>query len=142
MAGKAKELDSLLRLRKWTVDERRRELGVLLAREQALLDQIAAMDDRMAQEQQVAAADPAYAGYIFSAFAESHRRQREQVEITVYHLRQEISVARDHLATAYGEQKVLEEVRKGRAIRERREEARRDQAAYDEIAQTQFRLRS
>ena len=37
MTRKAKDLDSLLRLRSWAVDEQRRELGILLAREEELV---------------------------------------------------------------------------------------------------------
>ena len=47
---KAKDLDGLIRLNGWVVDERRRELGVLQAREDALLARKGALARQMLAE--------------------------------------------------------------------------------------------
>lgn len=142
MSRKAKDLESLLRLHSWTVDERRRELGVLLAREEELVQFGRRLDKEYLHEQKVAAADPTFAGYSFGAFAQSHRLRREQWLRTLGALRGEIEQARDHLAEAYRQLKVYEEVQEKRAEQERAEEARKEQIAFDEIGETQFRQRN
>ncbi len=142
MSRKAKDLDSLLRLRSWAVDERRRELGILLSREEDLIREGEELARQLVREQQVAAADPTQAGLTYAAFAEDHRRRREQLARLVAELRVEIEAARERLADAYRQLKVLEEVQKERLRQERIDEARREQAIFDEIGQTQHRMRN
>ncbi|MTJ80962.1 MAG: hypothetical protein F8N37_08095 [Telmatospirillum sp.] len=141
MQRKAKDLESLLRLHNWTVDERRRELGVLLAREEDMILSGEEMDRQLIREQQTAAADPAGAGFIYSAYAKGYLVRREQLERALDALRGEILQARDRLADAYRQLKVFEEVQKGRQRQEDIEEGRKEQALFDEIAQTQYRQR-
>jgi flagellar export protein FliJ len=141
LSGKAKDLESLLRLHSWTVDERRRELGVLLAKEDELIRFGEELDRQLLREQKAAAAEPTTAGFIYAAFAEYHRWQREQLANALAALHGEIEAARDRLAEAYRQLKIYEEVQKERARNEREEEARKEQIAFDEIAQTQFRQR-
>jgi len=139
MVRKAAELASLLKLRGWTVDERRRELAVLMAREEELILFGEELDRQLLREQAVAAADPLSAGRVYPAFAAHHRLRREELARTLSAVRREIAEARERLNEAYRDQKVLEEVKKQRVKKEDQEEARREQAVYDEIAQTQFR---
>ncbi|PKU22324.1 flagellar export protein FliJ [Telmatospirillum siberiense] len=142
MSRKAKDLVSLLRLHSWTVDERRRELGILLAREEELIQFGLRLDQELLHEQKVAAADPTFAGYGFGAYVQNYRLRREQWMRTLDALRGEIEQARDHLAEAYRQLKVYEEVKEKRVEQERIEEVRKEQIAFDEIGQTQFRQRS
>lgn len=141
MSRKAKDLESLLRLHSWTVDERRRELGVLLAREEELIRFGQQLDLQLIREKKVATEDPTSAGYAYGAFVQYHRLRREQLERTLAALRSEIEQARDQLADAYRQLKVYEEVQKKRAEQERQEEARKEQIVFDEIGETQFRQR-
>ncbi|HIJ63892.1 MAG TPA: flagellar FliJ family protein [Rhodospirillaceae bacterium] len=141
MARKAADLNTLLRLRSWTVDECRRELGILVAREEELILFGEELDRQLIREQVVAAADPLNAGMMYSVFAQYHRLRREELMRKLALLREEIAEAREKLNDAYREQKVMEEVQKHRQRNEDQEEARREQAVFDEIGQTQFRQR-
>jgi flagellar protein FliJ len=141
VSRKAADLETLLRLHSWTVDERRRELGVLLAREEQLIAEGEALQRRLLAEQRIAAEDPIQAGFAYGTFAEDYKRRREQLERILSDLREEILAARERLADAYRELKVMEEVQKERLHQEQVEEARKEQAVFDEIGQTQFRLR-
>ena len=141
MSGKAADLDSLLRLRRWGVDERRRELGVLLSREQELIAEANGLDHQLLAEQEVAAADATGVGFAYGAYAEDNRRRHEMVMRNLALLAGEIAAARERLAESYRDLKVMEEVRKTRRREEEIEEARKEQALYDEIGQTQFRQR-
>ena len=142
MSRKAKDLESLLRLHSWTVDERRRELGVLLAREEELIQLGHELARQLTHEQKVATEDPTSAGFIYAAFAQNHRLRREQLERTLAALRVELEEARDRLGDAYRQLKVYEEVQKMRARKEREDEARTEKIAFDEIGETQFRQRN
>ena len=136
---KARDLDTLNRLHNWTVDERRRELGTLLAREQSLIETREAMAQELVREQRTARDDPTEAGFIYDAYAKGHQLRREQLDRVLAALRGEIEEARERLADAYRQQKVFEEVRKERLRQEEVEESRKEQVFFDEIAQTQFR---
>jgi flagellar export protein FliJ len=137
VSRKAKDLDTLIRLNKWTVDERQRELGVLQQRESEWVLFGESLDRQLKREQEVAAADPMSAGQIYAVFATNHKVRREQLMLALHHLRIEIEHARDRLAEAYRGLKVYEEVQKNRAKHEQQEEARIEQATLDEIGQIQ-----
>lgn len=140
MAGKkAKDLDQLIRVNGWGVDERRRELGVFLAREAEMIEARAALDRQMEAERAIAAAHPEEAGFTFGAFAGHHRFMRETLDAQIARLHQEVEAARERLAEAYRQLKVYEEVRKSRAEAEAKDEAKREQEMLDEIALNQHR---
>jgi flagellar export protein FliJ len=128
-------------LHSWTVDERRRELGMLFAREEELIRYGQQLDLQLIREQQVATEHPTSAGYSYAPFAQAHRLRREQLVRTLVALREEIEQAQDRLTEAYRQLKVYEEVQKERVRKESEEEARKEQIAYDEIGETQFRQR-
>ena len=141
MARKAADLASLIRLRKWIVDERRRELAALTAREEQLIVYGRELEKQLVREGQIALADPTSAGFMFGPFAEDHKKRRERLAITLAAVRREIEDARERLAAAFRERKSMEEVQKHRAERERVEADRIEQAQLDEIAQNQFQRR-
>ena len=141
MAGKRKDLVSLLRLHSWIVDQRRRELTVMLVREDTLIAHEAELGRQFIDEKALASAQPNGVGYNFGAYAEHHRRQREQLRRTLADLRGEIDLARDRVAEAYRELKIYEEVEEERKRLQGIEDNREEQIFLDEIAQTQFRRR-
>lgn len=139
MSNKAKDLDTLIRLHRWTVDERQRELGILRTREEELLQQRQALERQMIAEQKIAAGEPIGAGFTFGAFAADHRFRRERLDKAIAAIRVEIEKARDRLGEAYRQLKVYEEVQKQRSERERQEENRQERIVLDEIGQNQYR---
>lgn len=143
MGRKAADLDSLIRLRKWVVDERQRELGALTAREDQLLNYRRELERQLVREGEVARADPSSpVGFMFGPFAEDHRKRREKLAVTLAALRKEIEEARDRLAEAFRDRKTMEEVQKSRARREKAEADRVEQIELDEVAANQHRMRS
>jgi flagellar export protein FliJ len=142
MAKKAADLDSLVRLRKWMVDERQRELGTLVAREDQLVNYGRELDRQLVREGEIAKADPVSAGFQFGAYAEDHKKRRERLAVTIAAVRREIEGARERLAEAFRERKTMEEVQKNRAVNERTEAARVEQIELDEVAANQFRRKA
>ncbi len=139
MGQKAADLDSLIRLRKWAVDERQRELGALVAREDQLITYGRELERQLIREGELVRSDPT-ASFMFGPFAEDHKKRRERLAITLAAVRKEIEQARDRLAAAFRERKTMEEVQKTRAENERVEANRLEQIELDEIAATQYRM--
>lgn len=139
MAKKSQEIKTLIRVQSWSVDEQRRMLNQLLDREQVIIEDGHRMDRQLIAEQQVAAADPAMAGYAYVAYAKNHGVKRQNLNTLLTALRVEIEQQREALAEAYRELKVLEEVKKNWLKAEQAEEARREQIDLDEIAQNLHR---
>lgn len=142
MSHKAKDMNALIRLHKWTVDEKQRELGVLQTRESQLIAEGQQLERQMAEERRIAAANPTVAGFLFGAFAVDYRRRQEELAAQLQALRQEIEAARDRLADAFRRLKVYEEVQKNRATQEKKEEAHKEQVILDEIGQVQHRMKT
>jgi flagellar export protein FliJ len=141
VSKKAKDLNQLIRVNKWGVDERQRELGVLISREEDFIAQGHQLDAELAREQQIAATDPTMAGFLYGGFADRYRMRKEQLRQLLHAIRLEIEEARERLADAYRQLKVYEEVQKDRARREDAEEARQEQLTLDEIGLNQHRRR-
>lgn len=134
----AKKIKTLIRLNKWTVDERRRELGVLLAREDQLRAGLAGLEDELLHEQKIAAEDPTLAGFGYGGYAQHYLHRKAQFLSLLAAVAREIEAAQERLAEAYRELKTVEEVEKNRAKRELEEANRKEQKMLDEIAQTRF----
>lgn len=140
MPRTASDLNSLIRLRNWTVDERRRELGALIQREDQLIAYGRELERQLVREGEVVKSDNSMVGFMFGPFAEDHKKRRQRLAITLAAVRKEIEDARERLAAAYRERKTMEEVQKTRATRERTEAARVEQTELDEIAANQHRM--
>jgi flagellar FliJ protein len=136
MAGKLK---TLIRLNKWTVDERRRELGVLLGREEALNEALHRMFEELAAEQRFAAEHVLEGGVVYGAYARAHIVRREAIKGQIAALEKEILAARDRLAEAYRELKTYETAQANREKAERLDANQREQKTLDEIGQTLHR---
>jgi flagellar export protein FliJ len=139
MKRKSEEIDTLIRVQGWAVDEQRRLLGQMLGREQSLMDDRKRLDEELEREKQFATENPAVAGHGFAAYVERHGIRVADLEVLLEALRVEIEVQRDRLAQDYREQKVLEEVQKNWRRKEAAERARLEQAELDEIAQNMLR---
>jgi flagellar protein FliJ len=140
MANKAADLDTLIRLREWAVDERRRELGALIAREDQLIAYGRQLEMQLVREGDIVKSNSQMLGFMFGPFAEDHKKRRERLAVTLAAVRKEVEAARERLAQAFRERKVMEEVQASRAERERVEAARLEQVELDEIAATQHRM--
>jgi flagellar export protein FliJ len=129
----AKDLHTLIRVRKWDVDERQRALGALLRREEAI---IAAQHDLVRE----IAAESAFVGqaevietFTFSAYLKRCDQRREELDKALAAVRQEIEAARDELAEAYRALKTFEVTQEMRDDAEEKELDRLEQLDLNEI---------
>lgn len=138
MPRRATDLDALIRLRKWEVDEHRRVLAALVQREADLVLFGRQLDLQLQREAQVAANNPIEGGRLWGAFLADHRKRRERLAETLAQVREQIERAREELADAYRVRRTTEEVRENRAEREAKEAARLEQNELDEIGQNSY----
>ncbi len=138
----AKGLKTLIRLSRWQVDERRRILVALQARE----DEIKAVLDghyrQLPAEQAIAAQDSTGSGFFYGAFADAWLDRRDQLLAMLGELAGQIEQARDELAEAFRQQKTYELTQTARERREREEADRKEQAALDETGLNIYRRRN
>jgi flagellar FliJ protein len=134
MAKAAKGLKTLIRLSKFTVDEKRRTLTALQEREEQILAEIEAAERQLQHEQQVARDDPA-AGMYFGRFLTAWKERRAALEQALAAVRRQVEQARDELSEAFRELKTYEVTQANRERREREELDRKEQIFLDEIGQ-------
>lgn len=136
-----KDLKSLIRLGRFAVDEKRRALGELLAREEQVIEAQRHLEEDHEAQRAAAAADGDVAGFTFGAYVAAYLRRREQLARLLDAIQAEIARSRDEVAEAFRELKSYELAQATREKRERAERDRKEQAALDEIGLAQFRRR-
>jgi len=129
----AKGLATLIRLSKWTVDDKRRALTALQAREDEILADIAAAEAQLIAEQRAAAADLTGIGFVYGAYARSWLNRRAQLDSMLEQIRAEIVRAGDELSEAFNQLKTYEITERERKRRADEERDRKEQAFLDEI---------
>ncbi len=129
----AKGLETLARVTKWTVDECRRALGILLGELEDLETNRRAIDIELVKEQSAAADKPDEAGLLYGKYAETVINRRDIMDESIRAKEAEIEIALEALNEAYRELKKYEVVRDNRIQREHVEEARREQIELDDI---------
>jgi flagellar export protein FliJ len=127
-----KSLKTLIRLARWEVDEKRRVLVALQAREEQIIAAIQGAKDQLVMEQQVASAD-GEAGFLYGAYANAWIRRRAEMESSLAQVREQVEVARDDLAEAFRQHKTYEITQANRDRRAREEADRKEQAVLDDI---------
>lgn len=136
MATPAKGLKTLIRLSKFNVDEKRRLLTALQAREDQILDDIERSKQQLKDEQRVAAEDATGVGFIYGAYHRAWMAVRDDQDRALLAVRQQIEGARAELAEAYREQKTYEVSQAAREKREQEEADRKEQIFLDEVGAT------
>lgn len=136
-----KDLDGLIRVNKWQLDERRRALAELEAFADRLADEMARLDRDVARERAAAsqAADPVPG---FAAWLNAATSRRRRLEQSITSIAAQIEAARDEIAAAFQELKKYELARddRQRRLQERRKAAER--RLFDDIAIDGFRRRA
>lgn len=139
MAKPVKGLKTLIRLARFNVDEKRRALTALQAREEEILDAIARAAERLKAEQKIAAKDSTGVGFLYGAYHQAWMDQRDRHHQTLTAVREQIEIARDELAEAFREQKTYEVTQANRDRQAQIEADHKEQAVLDELGLTIFR---
>ncbi len=137
MAG----LESVIRLRRWTLDEKRKGLLALQAQEEAILRDLRGLDADMITEQRAARERPEFL-FAYRGFADGLIQRRERLHEELEDVRTRLRTASQEVADAFEELKKVEQVEEGRVEAEAREQARTEQAHLDELGLNQHRARN
>ena len=113
----AKDLNNLIQIHEWEVDEKRRKLGELLRLLDNLEAQAAALEDELVREQIIAKESPEEAGYLYGGYAETVIDRRERIRQSIEQMEVSISEAREELREAYVELKKYEVAQENRERR-------------------------
>lgn len=125
--------ESLIRLHRFQVDEKRRKLAELelmrdefRARERELEAQV------LAEQRKAGISDVAH--FAYPMFAKSVIRRRQNILNSIEDIERQLGVAKEELAGAFRELKKYEIIEDNRKRRHRREAMRIEQAELDEVA--------
>lgn len=134
----AKGLSGVVRLHKWQVDEKRRQIAELETMRSEIVDQLEKLTSDLAAEQKHLATsivvDINYANY-----ASNVMTRRENLEASITEIDVSIENMKDELSEAFKELKKFEIVQERALERERFEEKRREQERLDELSLNMFR---
>lgn len=129
----AKDFKTLVRMRKWALDEKQRELGEMLGVLGNLEAEKEALEQAVIAEQKVAAENPELAGFAYGGFANAVIAEREAIAKMIAEQEEKIDVFRDEVADAFRELKTAEIAERNRVEAERAEEDKKEQDELDEI---------
>ena len=135
------DLNTLIRLNEWTVDERLRELGDILSSLAELESGLHRLREELAREQGVVQASPEEAGFFYGNYAKAVIERRNHLDAGIVRMEEDVAQARDKLGEAYRELKKYEVAQDLRDTQEARELARKEQIDLDELGLQAYRLK-
>ena len=125
--------DTLLRLKRFRVDEMKRRMASIDAMKADLERKLTDLDDNVAREKQ-RAGDSDIGRLAFPSFLRSIEARRENLRTTLKEIEREYAAAQADLANAFQDLKSLEVATEQQARRLAEIQARRAQARLDEMA--------
>jgi uncharacterized phage infection (PIP) family protein YhgE len=125
-------LDQMLRLQKWTLDEKRRQATDLEALIERLRGDIRRLDDEVASEIEAARNDIELSR-VLPDYKKVMAERRERIEKSVADLTGELDKLRDQIMESFAELKKTEQTIANRAQRQRVAQRRREQNRADEV---------
>lgn len=134
-------LESLIRIHRWQIDERRRQLSELeILAERVRQDLLRLAEERKAEE---AAANATFeASHAFPGYLRGALDRRATLERSLVEVGEQILRARDALAEAFQEMK-RHEIASANRVRHRQQQAdRRERIELDAVAVENFRRRT
>lgn len=134
-------LDSLIRLHRWKLEEKRRVLAELEALMDELLARASGLEVEILNEQK-AAAGSEEAGFAYGAYAAEAIHRREILAQSAADLAEKIAVARDDVKEAFQEAKKYEIAQERKIERERIMTERRERIVEDDVALDTFRRKA
>ncbi len=134
-----KTLHTLIRVRKWEVDEKQRALGLLLRDEEKILEFQAALVRELAEEKALVSQIPGNERTTFEPYVRRWAQRRDNLASVLILLRQKIEGAREELAEAYRRLKTFEITQDQRDVTEEKEENRVEQMTLDEMGLELYR---
>ena len=134
-------LSSLIRLHRWQVDERKRDLATLEVLAGTLASERQKLEAEDLRERAVAAASPE-AAFAYAGYAKLMIERRAKLEQSQQEVAERIARARDALAEAFQELKRYEVAAANRAKLQEQREGKRQQQIMDDLGVEGFRRKT
>jgi flagellar FliJ protein len=128
-----KGLSNLIRLHKWKLDEKRRELTDMEQMRDSFMEQRAELEREQLREQELAGKDPDV-NFAYSNYAALARARLENMQDSISEISQKIIVLKDEVSFCYRELKKYELALDVRDKRARLAEQRAEQKQIDDLA--------
>src|SRR5689334_12646007 len=125
-------LDQMLRLQKWTLDEKRRQATDLEALIERLRGDIRRLEEEVANEVEAARNDLELQR-VLPDYKRMMAERRERIEKSVADLTSELDKLRDQIMESFAELKKTEQTIANRQQRQRVAQRRREQGRADEV---------
>ncbi|NNG04744.1 MAG: hypothetical protein HKM95_11675 [Inquilinus sp.] len=134
-------LQSLIRIHRWQLDEKRRALTDLESLSDRLSQEMRRLEEELGRERQSINSDPQSAAD-FAAYLKAVKKRREHLSASKAQIEQQIAAASKEIAEAYRELKKFEIAQSDRDRNAHVRLRRREAAIFDEIATTGHRRKS
>jgi flagellar FliJ protein len=134
-------IESLIRLYRWQLDERKRHLADLEGLATRLREDELRLEEENAREQALVATSPE-AAYVYAGYARNLIERRRKLRQSQAEVAQQIVEAREALADAFQEVKRYEITAANRARLDNVREERRQQQVMDGLGVDAFRRRN
>ena len=134
-------LDSLIRLHRWQLDERKRDLATLEDLAASLVEERRKLDAEDERERTVASASPE-AAFGYAGFARGLIDRRRKLEQSQAETAERIVRAREALAEAFQEVKRYEIAAANRAKQQEQRQSKRQQQTLDNLGIEGFRRKT
>ena len=131
-------LDQLMRLQRWTLDEKRRQASDLELLIERLVQDIIKLDEQVEREIQASRANLEMQRQL-PGYRQVMKGRRERMDRSLVDLRGELEKLREQITEAFSDLKKTEQTVKNREQRQRHAERRKDQAISDEVGLQQHR---
>ncbi len=135
-----KSLVSLIRLNKWTLEEKRRALAALQGLRTDLVRQQNELESEVVREQ-LSAKSGVEGAWTYAGYAKAVIQRRETLKRTLADVDKRIDVARDAVNAAWREMRKYELAEERNQARKNADVARVERLELDEIALTQNRIK-
>lgn len=130
------DLDGIIRFRKWELDEKRRELAILLEERASIAATIEALEQEMLDQQSLRDSD--VASMTLGAYIEGARKKKAWLLDDMRKKDEQISEKQDVVSDAFRELKTFEIADNRQKERTRKELARQEQIELDEMGLKAF----
>ena len=136
-----RDLNTLIRLHQYRVDDKRRSLGELLGEVASLEQKGEHLEREIISEQEVANSAPDSVGMFYGDYATAAVKKREEISLAINSVEEKIVVAQEEMRVEYNDLKVFEITQDSRDEIAALEVSREEQAILDELGLEAHRRR-
>jgi flagellar FliJ protein len=133
----ARGLASLIRLQRWRIDQKRRELAELEQQRADCAQRIEALSARIKAEQ--SGSDDAVLTFSYANYVRAALAQRQSLSDTLAKMDDAVAACRADIAAVFRDLKKFEVAQARREEQAAQEQTRREQSDMDEVAMNLFR---